>query len=130
MKFLKYSNDKQKMRELLREDSSYENISTQAALVLKSCANIRIKINQKTEETNMCKAIQELQQEAVEEAVRKEREMQQEAVRKEREKQQEAILGAVKSLMKNLSWSADQALSSMNIPESERAVIKPMLQTQ
>ena len=61
MKFLKYSDDKQKMRELLREDSSYENISTQAALVLKSCANIGIKINQKEEKTNMCKAIQELQ---------------------------------------------------------------------
>ena len=146
MKFLKYSNDKQKMRELLREDSSYENISTQAALVLKSCANIGIKINQKEEETNMCRAIQELQDEAVEKAVRKERELQQEAVgiavaetvKKEREKQQEAVketalnslLRTAKALMKNLSWSADQALSAMNASESERAVLKPMLQTQ
>ena len=68
----------------------------------------------------MCKAIQELQQEAVGIAVA-------EAVRKEREKQQEVILGAAKSLMKNLSWSADQALSAMNASESECAILKPML---
>ena len=135
MKFLKYSNDKSKMRELLNEDSSYENISTQAALVLKSCAGIGIKINQKEEKTNMCKAIQELQQEAVEEAVGI-------AVAEEREKRQEAVgiavaetavnslLRTAKALMKNLSWSADQALSAMNVSESECAALKPMLQTQ
>ena len=94
----------------------------------------------------MCKAIQELQDEAVDiavaETVRKEREKQQEAVgiavaetvRKEREKQQEAVaeatLRAVKSLMKNLSLSVDQALSTLSLSESECAILKPMLQTQ
>ena len=90
----------------------------------------------------MCRAIQELQQEAVEEACKALREMQQEAVeeavgiaveeavRKEREKQQEVILGAAKSLMKNLSLSADQALSTLSLSESERAALMPMLQTQ
>ena len=114
MKFLKYSNDKAKMRELLREDSSYENISTQAALVLNARAGIGIKINQKTEETNMCKAIQELQQEAVDIAVA--------------ENTVNSLLRAAKALMKNLNLSADQALSTLSLSESERAALKPMLQ--
>ena len=63
MEFLKYSNDKQRMTELLSEGSAYENLSTSAALVLNSCAGIGIKINQKEEKTNMCRAILELKQE-------------------------------------------------------------------
>ena len=136
MEFLKYSNDKAKMQELLHEDSSYTEISTQAALVLNACSNIGIKINQNKEKTNMCRAIQEMQQEAVDKACKALQEMQQEAVdkaveqtaQKERKKRQESILSAAKSLMTNLSWSADQALSSMNISESECAALKPMLQ--
>ena len=135
MKFLKYSNDKAKMRELLREDSSYENISTQAALVLNARAGIGIKINQKTEETNMCKAIQELQQEAVEEAVgmavaeavRKEREMQQEAIK---ENTVNSLLRTAKALMETLHLPAEQVLKAMKLSESECAALKPMLQTQ
>ena len=150
MKFLKYSNDKAKMRELLKEDSSYENISTQAALVLKSCANIGIKINQKEEKTNMCRAIQEMQDEAVEKACKAIQELQQEAVeeavgiavaetvKKEREKQQEAVketavnslLRTAKALMETLHLPAEQVLKAMKLSESECAALKPMLQTQ
>ena len=67
MEFLKYSNDKRRMTELLSEGSPYANISTSAALVLNSCAGIGIKINQKEEKTNMCKAILEIKQEVREE---------------------------------------------------------------
>ena len=83
--------------------------------MLKSCANIGIKINQKEEKTNMCKAIQELQQEAVEEAVA-------EATKN--------FSKAVKSLMANMNLTFEQAVSALSLSESERAVLKPMLQTQ
>ena len=63
MEFLKYSNDKHRISELLSEGSPYESLSTSAALVLNSCAGMGIKINQKEEKMNMCKAIQEIRQE-------------------------------------------------------------------
>ena len=66
MEFLKYSNDKQRISALLSEGSPYESLSTTAALVLNSCAGMGIKINQKEEKMNMCKAIQEIRQEGVE----------------------------------------------------------------
>ena len=108
MEFLKCSNDRQKMRELLAEGSPFESISTSAALVLNSCANMRIQINQDKETTNMCKALQEIQQEAIKkavgEAVEKEQKKQQEAVEKaveeEQKKQQEAIEKAVEKEQK------------------------------
>ena len=67
MEFLKYSNDKHRISELLSEGSPYESLSTSAALVLNSCAGMGLKINQKEEKMNMCKAIQEIRQEGREE---------------------------------------------------------------
>ena len=77
----------------------------------------------------MCRAIQELQDEAVEEACKALREMQQEAVDiAVAENTVNSLLRTAKALMKNLSLSADQALSAMNASESECAILKPMLQ--
>ena len=110
MEFLKYSNDKQKMQELLREDSSYTEISTQAALVLNACSNIRIKINQNKEKTDMCKAIQEIKQEAVEEAT------------------VNLLLRTAKALMETLHLPAEQVLEAMKVSENEQKTLTPMLQ--
>ena len=156
MDFLRVANDKQRMKELLAEGSPFESISTSAALVLNSCANIKIKINQDKETTDMCKALQEIQQEAVDKAVREEQKKQQaavdkavekaveETVEKEQKKQQEAVDKAVertvakttvnsllktaRALMANLSLSADQALQAMSVSETDFATLKPMLQ--
>ena len=106
MEFLKYSNDKQKISELLREGSPYENISTSAALVLNSCAGMGIKINQYEEKTNMCKAIQEMQQEAT----------------------VNSLLRTAKALMETLHLPAEQVLKAMKLSESEQESLRPMLQ--
>ena len=118
MQFLQGANDKQRMRELLAEGSPFENISTSAALVLNSCANMKIKINQNKETTDMCKALREIQQEAIDKAVG-------EAVEKNTVT---SLLKTARALMANLSWSADQALQAMSVSESECATLKPMLQ--
>ena len=133
MEFLRVANDKQRMQTLLAEGSPFESISTSAALVLNSCANMKIKINQNKEKTDMCKALQEIQQEAIEKAVG---EAVKEAVEKEQKKQQEAVekttvnslLKTARALMANLSLSVDQALQAMSVSETERAALRPMLQ--
>ena len=56
MEFLQCANDKQRMQQLLQDGSPFESISTSAALVLNSCANMKIRINQNKESTDMCKA--------------------------------------------------------------------------
>ena len=133
MEFLKYSSDKRKMQKLLVAGSPFENISTSAALVLNSCANMKININQNKETTDMCKAIQEMQQEAVDKAVgvaiEKEQKKQQEAIEKAIEKNTaSSLLKTARALMETLHLSAEQALKAMKVSESECATLKPMLQ--
>ena len=129
MEFLKYSNDKQKVSELLSEGSPYESISTSAALVLNSCAGIGIKINQYEEKTNMCKAIQELKQEAVDVACKALKEMQQEAVEKAVEETTvNSLLRTARALMETLHLPAEQVLKAMKLSESEQESLRPMLQ--
>ena len=84
----------------------------------------------------MCKAIQEMQQEAVDKACKALQEIQQEAIAKavaeEKKKQQEtavnSLLKTARALMANLSLSVDQALLAMSVSDSERAALRPMLQ--
>ena len=100
----------------------------------------------------MCKALREIQQEAIAKAVAEEQKKQQEAVDKAckaiQEMQQEAVDKAVekavektvekttvnsllrtaRALMETLQLSAEQALKAMKVSESERAALRPMLQ--
>ena len=69
----------------------------------------------------MCKALQEIQQEAIEKAVGEEHKKQQETV-------VSSLLKTARALMANLSLSADQALQAMSVSESECATLRPMLQ--
>ena len=65
----------------------------------------------------MCKAIQELQQEAIEEAVGI-------AVA---ENTVNSLLRTAKSLMETLHLPAEQVLKAIKLSESESAILKPML---
>ena len=81
----------------------------------------------------MCKALQEMQQEAVDKACKALQEMQQEAVEKAVEETVEkttvnSLLKTARALMANLSLSADQTLQAMSVSESDAAILKPMLQ--
>ena len=62
----------------------------------------------------MCKAIQEMQQEAVEKAVEK--------------TTVNSLLRTARALMETLQLSAEQALKAMKVSESESATLKSMLQ--
>ena len=62
----------------------------------------------------LCKAIQELTQEAVEKAVG--------------ENTVSSLLKTARALMETLQLSAEQALKAMKVSDSECATLRPMLQ--
>ena len=62
----------------------------------------------------LCKAIQELTQEAVEKAVGK--------------NTVSSLLKTARALMETLQLSAEQALKAMKVSDSECATLRPMLQ--
>ena len=65
---MKASGDKEKMNYLLKEKHSvYSNMERDAMVVIRECANINIKIEEKEEKQDMCKAIDDMMKDAREE---------------------------------------------------------------
>ena len=65
IEFMKASGDKEKMNYLLKEKHSvYSNMERDAMVVIRECANINIKIEEKEEKQDMCKAIDDMMKDA------------------------------------------------------------------
>ena len=65
IEFMKASGDKEKMNILLNEKRSvYSNMERDAMVVIRECANINIKVEEKEERQDMCKAIDDMMKEA------------------------------------------------------------------
>ena len=65
IEFMKASGDKEKMNSLLNEKRSiYSNMERDAMVVIRECANINIKIEEKEEKQDMCKAIDDMMRDA------------------------------------------------------------------
>ena len=62
---MKASGDKEKMNSLLNEKHNiYSNMERDAMVVIRECANINIKIEEKEEKQDMCKAIDDMMKDA------------------------------------------------------------------
>ena len=65
IEFMKASGDKEKMNSLLNEKRSiYSNMERDAMVVIRECANINIKVEEKEERQDMCKAIDDMMNDA------------------------------------------------------------------
>ena len=65
---MKASGDKEKMNSLLNEKHNiYSNMERDAMVVIRECANINIKVEEKEEKQDMCKAIDDMMKDAREE---------------------------------------------------------------
>lgn len=74
LKFIQCSEEKVRIRKLVAEDSQYQNLDRESARVISACTDIRIPEERDSEVVNVCKAVQDMIDDAVAE---KEREMQQ-----------------------------------------------------
>ena len=64
--YIKYSREKEKLLELLKNDTGFRNLKTETAIMLNILTNSELKFNEEKEETSMCLAIDELREEAIE----------------------------------------------------------------
>ena len=65
IEFMKASGDKEKMNSLLNEKHNiYSNMERDAMVVIRECANINIKVEEKEERQDMCKAIDDMMNDA------------------------------------------------------------------
>lgn len=67
--YIKYSREKEKLLELLKNDTVFRNLKTETAIMLNILTNSELKFNEEKEETSMCLAIDELREEAKQEGI-------------------------------------------------------------
>ena len=67
--YIKYSKEKEKLMELLKNDTGFRNLKTETAIMLNTLTNSKLKFNEEKEETSMCLAIDELREEAKQEGI-------------------------------------------------------------
>ena len=63
MKFIKYSENKKALQDMLKEDKSFETVSRDTANVINAVTHSGLKIPEKEEVVNMCKAIEDIRTE-------------------------------------------------------------------
>ena len=98
MRFTKYSEDKVRLAMLLDTDRAFRKLRVSAAQVLNTCSNIGINIETGREEIDMCRAIREMQQDAVDKAVREVTLRKDKEVSAIRQMQQDAVDKAVREV--------------------------------
>lgn len=67
----------------------------------------------------MCEALRELMKEEIEEAVNKA--AKEAAEKAARETEQNTVLADIRSLMENTKWTAEKAMTVLNIPVADQA---------
>ena len=63
MKFIKYSENKKALQDMLREDKSFETVSRDTANVINAVTHSGLKIPENEEVVDMCKAIEDIRTE-------------------------------------------------------------------
>ncbi len=64
MKYIKYSKDKNKINEIVRNDERFSKLERSAFNVINACTDSKLKINDSEEAVNMCQAILDIRQDA------------------------------------------------------------------
>jgi len=57
LKYIRYSKDRKKLRQIIEEDESYHNVPRETATLINTVTNSNLKISQGRENVDMCEAI-------------------------------------------------------------------------
>ena len=115
--FIKYANDEAALNNLLSNDTSLKRLGTEAAQVIRVCTNTKIEIDDGEEEIDVCKAVDQMTERARQEGLRTGKS----------EGRLETLRNAVKSIMKSLDMSMDDALKVLNVTGEDQILLKEMV---
>ncbi|MCI8713942.1 MAG: hypothetical protein HFH23_17230 [Ruminococcus sp.] len=147
--FIKCSPDKEKLAKAVEKGEGFRHLGRDEVDVLNACVGARLRMEKSKEECDVCKAIQDMMEDAAREA-RKEAQKEVEKVVKEakkaaREAKKETkevkkatkkaveeervstLLETLKNLMGNMGLTAEQSMDAMGVPKREREVLASLL---
>ena len=111
MSFIKYSDDKSKIRSLLKSNPRFRSLRREAAMVIDEYTNMEFVFDEE-DKVNMCKGVQGMIDDAVEEAM---------------EKENAALADNIKNLMKNMNLTAEEAMDVLGMKEERKQIVLKML---
>lgn len=113
MTFIKYSEDKSKIRSLLKSNPRFHSLRREAAMVIDEYTNMEFVFDEE-DKVNMCKGVQGMIDDAVQEAM---------------EKENTALVENIKNLMKYMNWTAEEAMDALGMKEEKKQIVREMMKS-
>ena len=105
MLFIKYSEDRAKLNEMVEKDDRFKNMDRKAASVISTVTGVEIEMNEEEEKVDMCQALREMMEDATNEGI-------------QQGMQDERIAMAKRMLAKrNFSYEEIAELSALSVEE-------------
>ena len=101
------------LRRVLDADEAFCHLGRDAVDVLNACAGARIAVKEGEEAIDVCLAIQQMNEEAAQEAAQKER--------------ISTLFANIKNLMEKMGWSAEQSMDVLSVSDSDRKALWQLL---
>lgn len=105
MKFIKYSEDADKLEEAVRKDEKFLHLGRNEVDVLNTCVSANLAVHEDEEVIDVCGAIQTIADRAAKRATEQTR------------------MDSIKNLMEKMGWSAEQSMDMLGVPENERQLL-------
>ena len=122
--FIKYSNDADRLQELIRQDPGFQHLGRNEINVLNTCVNANITIGKGEKKMDTCKAIQTMIDRAVEKATREADERAEKATAQAEQQRISTLCDNIRRLMEKMDWSAAEAMDVLGVSESDRKVLE------
>ncbi len=106
-------NSDEKLQDLVQTNEAFQHISRETAELMRDYASLRLPRKSKEGDYNMCKAVQEIERKSKEEGRLEGR------LEGKLEGIEENKVETIHILMKNLKYSAEKAMETLDIPKSE-----------
>ena len=133
MLFIKYSEDKDVLVNILNANESFRHLGREEVDVLNTCVGANIEVKQDEEAVDVCLAIQQLQEEAAEKAAKEayrkgyKQASKKTAKKVSKETRISTLCAAAKNLMESVGWSAQQAMDALRVTDSDRKALLQLL---
>ena len=114
MKFIKYSDNKDVLRNMINSDDSFKTVSRDTANLINVVTKSGFKIEENEEVVDMCKAIMDIREEGREQGRAEGRE---EGLEQGREEER---ISSIRNLMATLALTAKQAMDALKISPSDQ----------
>lgn len=118
--FIKYSQDADRLWEVVEADEGFQHLGRAEVDVLNACVGAKIEMEKDKEKVNARLAIEEMKRRAAEKA--------EEAAKETAEKDRiSTLLNNIKNLMEKAGWSAEHSMDVLDVSEGDRKALQPLI---